>query len=267
VIVAAVIGCGKGDSGGTAGPKLTERAAEKVAVESKSDETTTAKATKPWDPAAGTASINGLVKYLGKAPKRRPIDMGGKPECAAHKSDQVLDESIIVGADGAMKNVFVYVRKGVEEWSFPVPTEAVELSQKGCMFHPHVVGVRVGQPVKVKNDDTFAHNVRSTPTSLRNAAFNFMQATGGKEDIVKFQARDVMVRIGCDLHGWMRANIGVVDNPFFAITGDDGKFSLKGLPKGEYTIEAVHEELGRHTQTVRVGDKETKEITFEFSKK
>jgi len=224
------------------------------------------KPTKPWDPALGTATVKGQVKFNGKAPKRRPIDMAGKPECAACQKDKTLDESIIVNADGFMQNVFVYVRSGVEEYVFPVPKEAVFLDQNCCKFTPHVVGVRVGQPLKIRNSDGFSHNVRSTPRSVKNRAFNFMQTTQGKEDIVEFHALDVFVKLKCDLHGWMGANVGVVENPYFAITDADGRFEIKNLPKGEFTIEARHEELGSKTVNVKLADKESKDISFEFEK-
>jgi plastocyanin len=265
-VLFAVIGCNKSEDGGSNAPKA-EASRDAGGTASSPVEAPPAKATKPWDASKGTATITGVVKYVGKAPKRRPVDMGGKAECAAHQTEPALDESIIVNADGQMKNVFVYVRKGAEEWIFPVPTEPVVLSQKGCTFHPHVVGVRVGQPLSVRNNDPCSHNVHCTPRNTMNSSFNFTQTAQAKEDTRQFAAREVFVRIGCDIHGWMRANIAVVDNPFFAITGDDGKFELKNLPPGEYQIEAVQEELGRKSQTVKVGDKESKTISFEFSKK
>ncbi len=237
------------------------------ADKSEKTEEIVAKATKQWDPALGTVTIKGVVKFNGKAPKRKPIDMGGKPECAAHAANKPLDETIIVNADGSLKNVFVYVRKGVDEWIFPIPETPAVIEQKGCMFTPHVLGVRAGQKLMVRNGDSCAHNVRAAPSSGENAPFNFTQTRFGAEDVKTFNHRDVFVKVNCDIHGWMGANIGVVENPFFAITGDDGKFELKGLPKGEYTIEARHEEFGRKTQSISAADKETKEIAFEFSKK
>ena len=75
---------------------------------------------------------------------------------------------------------------------------------------------------------------------------------------------EVMIPIKCDLHSWMRAYVGVVDHPYFAVTTDGGKFELKNLPAGTYTIEAWHEKAGTQTQQVTVGQKETKEIGFTY---
>jgi plastocyanin len=263
------VGCNDKEKEEAKSEERHDSASKDKGSESKSDKTeeVVAKATKQWDAALGTVTIKGVVKFSGKAPKRKPIDMGGKPECAAHAAQKPLDETVIVNPDGTLKNVFVYVRKGVDEWIFPIPEEPALIEQKGCTFVPHVLGVRAGQKLMVRNADSCAHNVRAAPSSGENAGFNFTQTRLGAEDLKTFNHRDVFVKVNCDIHGWMGANIGVVENPFFAITGEDGKFELKGLPKGEFTIEARHEEYGRKTQTVTAGDKETKVIEFEFSKK
>lgn len=271
IALSAAIVAGAGCNGEKKEEAQNEERPSSVSKEtgSKSEKTeeVAAKATKQWDPALGTVTIEGVVKFTGKAPKRKPIDMGGKPECAAHAANKPLDETVIVNPDGTLKNVFVYVRKGVDEWIFPVPSEPAVIEQKGCTFTPHVLGVRAGQKLLVRNGDSCAHNVRAAPSSGENAPFNFTQTSLGAEDVKTFAHRDIFVRVNCDIHGWMSANIGVVENPYFAITGDDGKFVLKNLPKGDFTIEARHEEFGRKTISVSASDKETKHIEFEFSKK
>ena len=115
---------------------------------------------------------------------------------------------------------------------------------------------------KVKNSDKTAHNIHSLPKESRG--FNLSQPRAGMETTKKFQRPEVMVRIKCDVHPWMECFAGVVSHPFHSTTGDDGGFKLDRLPAGTYTIEAWHEKGGTTTQTVTVGDGETKEITFSF---
>ncbi len=216
---------------------------------------------KDWDPAAGTATIQGVVKFLGKPPKRRAIDMAGKPECAQHESP-ILDESIIVNPDGSLKNAFVWVKTGLKGWKFTPPATPVVLDQKGCQFSPHVQGAQVGQPVVIRNSDAFAHNVNCL--SVRNPGFNFTQGRQGQEDTKQFQSPEVLFKLKCDIHGWMKGFIGAVDHPFFAVTGPDGKYELKGLPPGDYEVEAWHESFGTSSQKVNLAAKQTHQLPFVF---
>jgi plastocyanin len=220
---------------------------------------------RPWDPAAGTAEIKGTVTLNGKAPKRKPVDMGSEPKCGEMHPEPVLTESVIVGAAGEVKNVFVWVKEGLEGWSFQPPAEPIVLDQKGCLYSPHVMGVMVGQTFKIRNSDPFAHNVHGLPR--QNSEFNYGQASQGTENDLTFPQAEVMMSVKCDIHGWMKSYLGVVPHPFFQVTGEDGVFSLKGLPPGEYVIEAWHEKFGSAKQTVKVGDKESKPIEFAFEGK
>lgn len=220
---------------------------------------------RPWDPAAGTAGIKGTVKFNGTAPKRREIDMSAKPECAQIHSTPPLDETVVVNPNNTLKNVFVWVKKGLEGWSFPTPTQDVTLDQVGCTYVPHVLGVQVNQVLKIRSGDPFMHNVNAI--AKNNKKFNFSQTDKGAESPQKFALPEIMVRIKCDVHGWMTAYVGVVKHPYFAVTGDDGTFDLKNLPPGEYTLEAWHEKYGKREQVIKIADKETPSIEFTFEGK
>ena len=151
--------------------------------------------------------------------------------------------------------MFVYVKDGLGTYSFDAPTETRTIDQKDCRYHPHVFGVRVGQPVEIMNSDPTLHNIHALPKD--NAEFNNGQPIQGMKMTHTFTAKEVMVPFKCDVHGWMNAYVGVVDHPFFAVTDKDGKFVLKGLPPGTYTIEAWHEKLGvqtAHGDAGREGD-------------
>ena len=126
----------------------------------------------------------------------------------------------------------------------------------------YVVGLRTAQPLEVMNSDNTLHNVHAMAET--NREFNQGQHIVGMKNTVAFTAPEVMIPFKCDVHAWMSAYVGVVDHPFFAVSGSGGKFDLKAVPPGTYTIEAVHEKLGRQTQTVTLGDKDAKDITFTF---
>jgi hypothetical protein len=188
--------------------------------------------------------------------------MGSKLECAKLHSTEVLDESVIVNPNGTLKNVFVWVKRGLQGYEFPTPTEPVVLNQKGCMFHPRVVGVQVGQPVLIRNGDPLMHNVHSI--ARFNGEFNFSQPVQGREDMREFRYPEIMVRIKCDVHGWMASHVGVVRHPYFATTRDDGSFQLAKLPPGNYVVAAWHEEFGEKSAEVSLSDGETKDLEYSF---
>jgi plastocyanin len=146
--------------------------------------------------------------------------------------------------------------------NFPPPATPVVLNQKGCQYSPHVFGVQVGQPVQIVNSDPTLHNVHAMPKT--NQEFNMGQPIQGMKFDHTFTAREVMVPFKCDVHGWMNAHMAVLDHPFFAVTGPDGTFTIKGLPPGKYTIEAVHEKLGTQTITVELAAKDAKAADFSF---
>ena len=209
---------------------------------------------------AGT--LLGRVAFEGTPPENPIVKMAADPACLrANASGMVFDNYIV--KDGGLDNVFVYVKDGLGQYHFDVPAEPVKLDQQGCRYVPYVLGVRVGQPIEISNSDETTHNVHSLPDI--NREFNFAQFVKGQKNIQTFTTAEVMVPFKCDLHGWMNAYIGVVEHPFFAVTADGGRFELKGLPPGTYTVEAWHHKAGRQAQQVTVGAKESKEIGFSYS--
>jgi len=215
--------------------------------------------TNPVDPATA-ATVTGRVTFTGQAPAAQPISMASDPRCT---NPGAVTETVLTGANGALQNVFVYVKDGLGNLTFPVPATPVVLDQKGCQYRPHVFGVQVGQPVEILNSDATLHNIHAWP--MTNQEFNVGQALQGLRHTHTFSTKEVMVPFKCDVHKWMNAYVGVLDHPFHAVTQPDGSFTLKGLPPGTYTVEAWHETLGTMTQSVTVGAKETKDVAFSFA--
>jgi plastocyanin len=212
---------------------------------------------------ATAGSVTGSVSLDGTAPKNEPIKMNADPVCIREAKGPQTQEAYMVGSDGkSLANVFVYVKDGLGNYVYDSPTESARIDQKECRYHPHVFGMRVGQPLEILNSDPTLHNIHAMPKT--NSEFNTGQPIQGMKTTHTFTAKEVMVPFKCDVHGWMNAYVGVLDHPYYAVTKDDGKFTLKDLPAGTYTIEAWHEKLGTQTQSVTLGQKETKDINFTF---
>jgi len=214
------------------------------------------------DPATA-GDIKGSVVLDGAAPMNAAIKMNADPVCVQRNKTPQFQETYTVGSDGkSLANVFVYVKDGLGNYVYDTPTEPATIDQKECRYHPHVFGMRVGQPLLIINDDPTLHNIHALPKS--NTEFNTGQPIQGMKMTHTFDKPEVMVPFKCDVHGWMNAYVGVLDHPYFAVSDMDGKFELKTLPPGTYTIEAWHEKLGTQQQKVTIGQKETKEIDFTF---
>ena len=190
--------------------------------------------------------------------------LDGDPKCVSENGSSVrADESLLVGQNQAIQNVFVYVKDGLGRYGFPVPTEPVVLDQDKCRYIPRVLGVRVGQPLSIKNSDPLLHNVRANGTI--NQGFNLSTPLEGVSFQRTFATKEIMVPFKCDVHGWMTAFVGVLDHPYFGTTSADGKVVLGNLPPGTYTIEAWHETLGARTQQVTIAAKDAKDVAFTFA--
>ncbi|MEX2215694.1 MAG: hypothetical protein WD768_16400 [Phycisphaeraceae bacterium] len=191
-------------------------------------------------------SISGVINYNKneKQPARKPLQMGTDPYCVKHwGGQQALNERWIFGKDDTLVNVFVWVSKGLEGKKFDVPAEAVQIDQVGCMYIPHITGVMVGQELKVRNSDATLHNVHIIPDTATtgNPEKNIGQPGKGIVETIKFKNAEAGIYIKCDVHAWMNCYVHAVPHPFFAVSDDAGKFTIKGLPPGEYELSTWHE--------------------------
>jgi len=217
--------------------------------------------TSPVDPTTA-ATISGKVLFTGAAPEPQPILMDAEPICQEKYPDGAFTEEVVVNDNGTLQNVFVYVKSGLGDLKFPIPAQSVVLDQQGCRYHPHVLGIQAGQELIIRNSDGILHNIHPMPTL--NRAFNLGQPIA-MDSKKTFDKVEVMIPISCDVHDWMSGYAGVLDHPYFSVTGTDGAFSLPNLPPGTYTIEVWHEKYGTQTMEVTIGEKETKDVEFTFS--
>jgi Carboxypeptidase regulatory-like domain len=247
-VALSLAGCG----GGGEQPAATEQGGGGEAASS-------APAAAPVDPATA-ATITGKIAFTGQKPQQIRIRMDAVPACTKANPDPVYVQDVVVNDNGTLSNVFVYVKEGLPNQKFPMPSGDVELEQKGCMYHPHVLGLMVGQSLKVQNDDPTNHNVHPLP--MQNREWNQSQPPGSSPIEQSFARPEIMIPVKCNVHPWMISYVGVLPHPFFSVTGSDGTFEIKGLPPGNYVIEAWHEKYGTFTQNVTVGASETKEVDF-----
>jgi hypothetical protein len=219
----------------------------------------TAPAGPLWKPSGNEGNITGVIAFNGEVPAPRKIDMSQDSDC--EKFGDSFIEDVIVN-NGKLQNVFVYVKSGLPNASFEIPATEVVLDQKGCKYVPRVLGIQTGQTLKLTNSDPTDHNIHPTPK--KNYDWNQSQLAGQGPINRKFSQPEVMIPIKCNRHPWMIAWAGVLTHPFFAVSNTDGTFNIKGLPPGEYEIEAVHEKFGARNLKIKVNEKADSRADFIF---
>jgi len=208
-----------------------------------------------------SSSLKGEVKFEGTAPKNSRIDMAADPLCAKAHATPITTEDVVVGANGGLANVVVYVSDGLGSQTFQPPQQPAVFEQKGCQYKPHVLAMQANQKLDVVNSDETTHNIHPSPNN--NREWNMTQPHGVPLEQT-FTRQEIAIPVKCNVHPWMRGYIAVFKHPYFAVTDKDGSFDLKGLPPGTYTITAWQEKLGTQTQKVTIGAGEAKTLDFTF---
>jgi hypothetical protein len=213
-------------------------------------------------------TIKGVATLTGDAPAPKPIDMNADAACASKNPNAVAEDVVV--KDGKIEYVFVYIKDGqptagkkIGDYSFPVPSTAVTLNQDGCHYKPHVLGIQTNQKFDVVNSDPTAHNVNVQPKG--NPAWNQSQPPNAPPIEKTFTRAETLIPVKCNQHPWMKAWIGVLNHPFYAVTKEDGSFEIAGVPPGKYTVVAWHEKYGEKTTDVTVADKGSATADFSFA--
>jgi len=191
-----------------------------------------------------TGTIAGVISYTGTPPAPKKIDTTADPVCGQKSPNLSTDDTLV--KDGKLANSFVYIKEGtveagkkIGEYSWPTPTSEVQLDQNGCHYAPHVLGVQVNQKLKITNSDATQHNIHPTPKL--NQEWNQTQANGAPPIEKAFTRAEVLIPVKCNQHPWMKAYIGVLKHPLFAVSSDTGAYEIKGVPPGTYTVVAWRE--------------------------
>jgi len=198
-------------------------------------------------------SITGKVIYTGPKPTGRTISMEANPVCFKLHPNGVPAQDLILNPDNTVRNALVYVKAGLFGKQFSAPAEAIKVDQKGCVFEPRMVALMVNQRLEVANGDPTNHNVHVMPEE--NPELNVSQPPQAPPKVTQFAKPEIGIVVMCNIHPWMRLYAHVLSNPYYAITGEDGTFTIKGLPPGTYTIEVWHEKLGMQEKKIRTGSK------------
>jgi plastocyanin len=214
----------------------------------------------PIDPAT-TGTIAGKVTFDGTPPAETELRVAGDATCASAHQGAVFAGDVKV-RDGKVANAFVYVKKGLEKFVFDLPKTPVTIDQRGCIYHPRILGAQSGQEIQFLNSDPTLHNVHTTPKN--SSPTNFGMSRQGTSRGIRIAKPEVMVAVKCDVHPWMRAYVGVLDHPHFALTGDDGSFELRNVPAGEYTLGVWHERFGEREAAVKVEAGKPSDSSFAF---
>ncbi|HEX4036975.1 MAG TPA: carboxypeptidase regulatory-like domain-containing protein [Acidobacteriaceae bacterium] len=243
VLMAAVAGCKKQASTGETVPKPNFT-------------------TIDW---ANAGTIEGTVHYVKTPPRPILIDMSQDPACGLGPAN---DSEQYVVNHGGFANVFIYVKDGLGNKVYAASSQPVDIDQKNCRYVPHVVGVMVGQPVRFINSDPTMHNVHIQPTTPGNHTVDLSQAPAGSanqpQDETTFNAPELMISVRCNMHPWMQGYINAASNPFFAVSDASGRYVIKGLPPGTYTVVTDQEQLGQKIATVTVAAKQTASQDFTY---
>ena len=175
-----------------------------------------------------TATLRGVVKFVGAAPKSTTVNMAADQSCAKQHRAPVLSQDVVTDANGGLQNAIVFISDGLGNQTFDPPSQPVVLTQKGCMYQPHVLAMQANQRLEVVNDDPTSHNIHPIPAN--NREWNKSQPPGSRTEET-FSRAEIAIPVKCNIHPWMRGYVAVFKHPCFAVTGKDGSFDLSSLPR------------------------------------
>jgi len=210
------------------------------------------------------ADITGTITFKGTPPAEKEITpIKDDPNCSALYPSGIVPTTkfYVVDARGDLADVVVSL-EGVPANSTGASAAPAMLDQKGALYTPQIIAIQTGQKLVVKNSDPFVHNVHTKPAD--NPESNEVQMAGGADLTYSFAKPEMFLKFQCDVHPWMFAWVSVFDHPYFAVSGADGKFTIKNVPPGKYTLSAAHRKLGTQTAAIEVkADGTVQDFVFE----
>ena len=208
----------------------------------------------------GSGAVSGKVTYVGTPAKAEPVDMSKDPACVKLHAKPLLTEKVVTGQGNTLGNVVVYISSGAEE----APAEGmseVSFDQQGCRYTPHVLAVRVGQPIRFSNNDPLAHNIHTL--AKVNREWNRIQPAQTPAFSYAYD-KEEFIPVKCNVHPWMQGYLAVLKTSHFAVTHEDGTYTLPELPPGKYTVTAWHELYGTQSREITISGDETQIVNFLF---
>ena len=210
------------------------------------------------------SEIRGHVRLFGKAPIPRPIAVDGLT-AKLNPIRPLVSRDFLVGTNRGLADVFVYIKSGLEKWTFEAPTERVRFEHRGCQLYPRVVGAQTNQPLTIYNSDPIPHRLRSQSKNALNLP---VAKTSPPRDLENYfttvRHPEVFYRIQCETHSWENAYVAVVPHPFFAVSDANGSFAITNLPPGQYLVAAVHPQAGEVLSYVDLKGGQKVELDLEF---
>jgi plastocyanin len=207
--------------------------------------------------------ISGKVLFTGDPPAMPVIDMSANPMCERQHPTPQRAETAVVNSNRTLRYAFVWIKEGLPKARWNPPSTSVVLDQNGCMYRPHVLALMTGQQLEIDNSDPVNHNVHAEAQT--NVPWNESQPPQADKKFKTFPKQEIWFPVTCSVHPWMRAYLSVVSHPFFAVTGEDGSFTIKGVPPGSYTLEAIEEKFGRKLVQVTLTAHEAKTVDFTYA--
>ena len=212
------------------------------------------------------ADIVGTVTLVGTPPAEIPITpIMSDPYCGSLYQTAPTTHFYVVGTNGGFGDVVVSLKDAntneITGKSTGASMAPAVLDQKGCLYSPQIFTLETGQTLLVRNSDNCIHNVHTT-SKVGNPEHNDAQAPGAADLSYSFPKPEMFMKFQCDVHPWMFAWASIFDNPYYCLSGPDGKFVIKNVPPGNYTVVADHRKLGEQVQPVEVADKD---VTVNFT--
>lgn len=218
---------------------------------------------------SGTVVYDGAAPKVGKPAAFKPNDPKTDKFCIKH-AKAIVDGSLIVNprTKGLANAVVYFVGKPPAGYKpKPLPKDPVTFTNDKCSFVPRVLVARVGQEIKIANDDATAHNVHTYPLSPENSGYNQVLAKGKSETLKYAGWEPLPVKVGCDIHAWMTGYHVVLGHDMVALTDKDGKFQIDGIPPGTHNFRIWHEKAGYLERSLKITVKAGEAVTKDFSYK